>query len=678
MAEIEPHDPAASDKSVGPPTWLLWGVPMALALVLRWVSLDLNSMSHDELSTWARTEYPRLRGVIQYGVVPDYHPPGHFMLIWVIKQLGFESAVALRLPSVLAGVLSVGVLYRIGAQLYDRWTGSLSAMLMAVSWPLIFYSQDARAYAFLVLFTLLSIDASARVVRALHEERSPCRWHWAQLVLSGAAAAYVHYYGLFFVGLLGMGSIIVLLPHASAVLRAALGFIAISLLYVPWLPTLLDDLNHAKTWVVRHDVDFFPRWWTWIHGGAEAPAIAAAAIVVLGAWAALLRSSDKPRFRWTATILVVAWLVMPGLIAFLKSLWSTPALTNRNILPSVPAAILLVAQAIRYFPGKTLVRSVLFVGMFGSLLWNLISVKAYYEEPTKEEYRDVVKTIVDADTGFLFARCGIRAHFAYYLEQFGATPEIDKNLCRKHQLGEFEDRNAGKPITFVRVHYKPDQEVLDYLDDHYLTTQLFKRRDAVAMRLEPRPVEPEPVATEPDVVPISDESSPDEALQEDSLGQVETNAAEPGCSTDMPRLDRVGSWSMWPFRPGQLMDTLENGVRFRRNTEDDGRAHLCMKNRVPVDGAVTFSGEWSVQFGDGGGGAQLSARYYGADGKWVKGEDEERPVWLVKTTKKKLQNQAYEKTLQAPKAAKDVQLCLILSGTEGSIELLDTCVESTH
>ena len=122
----------SSAASAQIPPWAYWAVPVLLAFVLRIVSLELNSMSHDELSTWARTEYNRARGVITYGVKPDYHPPGHFLLIFAIKKLGWETAFALRLPSVIAGALSVGVLYRIGRQLFDRWTGCMAALLVEV------------------------------------------------------------------------------------------------------------------------------------------------------------------------------------------------------------------------------------------------------------------------------------------------------------------------------------------------------------------------------------------------------------------------------------------------------------------------------------------------------------------------------------------------------------------
>jgi len=650
------------------PDWVFWLIPVLVALLLRHTALELNSLSHDELSTWARTEYSKVRGVIEYGVKPDYHPPGHFLLIWGVKQLGWESAYALRLPSVLASVLSVGFMYRIGRDLYDRWTGSMAALLMSVNWACVYYAQDARAYAFLILFGLMSVDASIRIVRSFRSQQVPSALDWIQLILAGAAGAYVHYYGLFFVGLLGIGCLLVLVRQPKAALKTALGFLGILVLYGPWIPILFDDLGHSKTWVVRHGVEFFPRWWGWLFGNADVPARTAAAVVALGGWAMVVRKGDKSaNIRWATTGLVIAWLVMPGMVAFVKSLLSTPALTNRNILPSAPAAFLLIAVAVRHFPGKSVVQALVFAGILGTSVWDLVVVKSYYQTPTKEEYRDAVKAVAVHAPDALFARCGIKAHFAYYLKQYGSEAEIDKNLCREEHLEGFKERNTDRALSFVRVHYKPEQVVLDHLDDTYLTSQVFKARDAVGMLLRPRVSEPPPAARE------LDEPEPSEDVE---LGDEAIEADVEACGSDFPPLNRIGAWSVWPYRPGLLMDTLDSGVRLRRSTEDDARVLMCMRGRQPVSGAVHFSGKWLVGFGEGGGTAQISARYFGSDKKWVSGTELDRPVWVVKTSKTSIEMTEFDKVYQAPPAAESVQLCLVLTGAESLIELHDACVEA--
>ena len=391
----------------------------------------------------------------------------------------------------------------------------------------------------------------------------------------------------------------------------------------------------------------------------------AAIIVLLGGWSMVVRKGEKDTtVPWFAIGMVLAWLLVPGLVAFTKSLLSTPALTNRNILSSAPALFLLVAVTIRYFPGKLPVRSVLFLGVVGTSVWDLVVTKEYYEKPTKEEYRDVIKAVVDAAPGVPFARCGIKAHFAYYLKQYGASVEIEKNLCREPHLVDFEARAMDGEFSFVRVHYRPDQLILDHLDETYLTKQVFKARDAVGMVLRPRVFSSE---TKPEI----DET----AIAEDKTAIAEDKPeASTACGEKEPQLNRIGAWSVWPYRPGILMDTLEQGVRLRRSTDDSDRLLMCMRGRFGVADALRFSGAWSVIFGEGGGTAQLSARYYGSDNKWVAGEAEQRPVWMVKTTKKSMEMTPFDKLLKPPENARTVQLCVIVTGAESRVELQDICV----
>ena len=68
----------------------------------------------------------------------------------------------MRLPSIIAGTLAIPALYLLGRELYDRRTGLVAAAFGAASPLLIWYSQEARMYAFVELFGLLAaVDAAA-------------------------------------------------------------------------------------------------------------------------------------------------------------------------------------------------------------------------------------------------------------------------------------------------------------------------------------------------------------------------------------------------------------------------------------------------------------------------------------------------------------------------------------
>ena len=73
--------------------------------------------------------------------------------------------LAVRLPSLIAGTLVIPALYELGRELYDRRTGLIAAAFGAVSPLLIWYSQEARMYAFVTLFGLLALLTQLRAIR---------------------------------------------------------------------------------------------------------------------------------------------------------------------------------------------------------------------------------------------------------------------------------------------------------------------------------------------------------------------------------------------------------------------------------------------------------------------------------------------------------------------------------
>ena len=78
-------------------------------------------------------------------------PPLYYALAWVWTQVTGTGEFGLRSLSALAGVATVPVAYLLGAELRGRRAGLMAAALVAVNPMLLWYSQEARAYALLVL-----------------------------------------------------------------------------------------------------------------------------------------------------------------------------------------------------------------------------------------------------------------------------------------------------------------------------------------------------------------------------------------------------------------------------------------------------------------------------------------------------------------------------------------------
>src|SRR4249920_788834 len=143
--------------------WIVAGLT-AGAAALRFATLGLQSYHHDEVVTASRV----LRGSFWHAMdavgFSESAPPLYYALAWVWTQVTGTGEVGLRSFSALAGVATVPVAYLLGAELRDRAAGIAAAALVAVNPMLLWYSQEARAYALLVLLTSISFLYFARVL----------------------------------------------------------------------------------------------------------------------------------------------------------------------------------------------------------------------------------------------------------------------------------------------------------------------------------------------------------------------------------------------------------------------------------------------------------------------------------------------------------------------------------
>ena len=154
---------------------------MALAVILRLERVQWT-MTHDEAYTFAAF------GQSLFSALSDYHLPNnhvfHSILVYFSTHLFGIAPWAVRLPAFTAGVLLIPAVYWMAKRFHDRWTALGAAFLAAWFRPLIDYSDSARGYTLVALFTVLTI-ALADVVR-----REKNLFAWLLMVLFSALGLF--------------------------------------------------------------------------------------------------------------------------------------------------------------------------------------------------------------------------------------------------------------------------------------------------------------------------------------------------------------------------------------------------------------------------------------------------------------------------------------------------------
>ena len=188
--------------------WLVAGLT-ALAAALRFATLGSQAYHHDEIVTASRVLRADFWHAMNAVGFSESAPPLYYALAWLWTQATGTGEVGLRSLSALFGVATVPVAYLLGAELPklrsavpfpgyrgERNSGAsraglVAAALVAVNPMLLWYSQEARGYALLVLLTAV---AALYFVRALDGGRRRDLHGWG--IAAGLALA-THYFALF-------------------------------------------------------------------------------------------------------------------------------------------------------------------------------------------------------------------------------------------------------------------------------------------------------------------------------------------------------------------------------------------------------------------------------------------------------------------------------------------------
>ena len=164
---------------------------LAGALLLRLQGIDGQGFWVDEHASILMAgdgPYPAIARIRS-----DVHPPFYFSLLHYWMRVFGDSEAAVRLLLAAASIATVGFLYRLGHLLYGARTAWMTALIAATSLLQIYYAQEARSYAWLMLFTVLSMDA---LVRWRLTTRTRHVWLYG---LWTVALLYTHYFALLFV-----------------------------------------------------------------------------------------------------------------------------------------------------------------------------------------------------------------------------------------------------------------------------------------------------------------------------------------------------------------------------------------------------------------------------------------------------------------------------------------------
>jgi Dolichyl-phosphate-mannose-protein mannosyltransferase len=321
-----------SRQTTDHPAGIIWRPGGALILAAGLIySLHLKrTLGASEAYTALTAGQASLGAVIRSALRFDPGKPPLYPVIvhGFIAVLG-NGEVALRLPSVIFAMISVGLLLVLGAELFEGQVGFAAALLWALTPLAVIYGQWARMYAMLIALSLGQFLVLWRL------RSRPSGWEIAGCGLLGAAMLYTHLGSALFIG-----SEAVILARATwRGERSRAAWLALVLAAVLFLPFLPIAARQMRDLVIGHWLDWIgpaqpTSWLRKVASFVAASGIAAG--LILGP---RLETDDREPIRWCAVI-----GLMPIVALTAVSIAIRPMFAIRYIAPSAAMLTLLITR----------------------------------------------------------------------------------------------------------------------------------------------------------------------------------------------------------------------------------------------------------------------------------------------------------------------------------------------
>jgi len=150
-----------------------------------WLSKCGSSLSLDETITYWVVQ-GGFKNAIYRAVNYQGSGPIHYLIVWLFVQIGGNSEIVLRLPSIFACILLCIVLYRFSCKIFDKESAFLGIIVLLCLDGIFVFAVVARSYA---LALLLSVGSTYALYR--WTESNERRYKFLYILLS-TLTVYTH------------------------------------------------------------------------------------------------------------------------------------------------------------------------------------------------------------------------------------------------------------------------------------------------------------------------------------------------------------------------------------------------------------------------------------------------------------------------------------------------------
>ncbi|MFI5152992.1 MAG: glycosyltransferase family 39 protein [Chitinophagales bacterium] len=330
------------------------------------------------------------------------------ILLYFWMRVFGESEVATRSLSLLFGLLTIPLFFRLLRYWFNKSITFYGTLLLAVNPMFVYYATESRSYAMLILSTTISTLLFVRLL--LNSRWSTAFWYGFSI----AIGVYIHYF-----------AILVTIVHAGTLSRKNFSkkyitafLIAGAVALVGILPLFLFP-PRAKTqvdWILKPD---FPTLWYVFSaefGGGYVIVLLAACLFFV--WRGMNWKNAKPD-ELIPEKLSIVWSIFPILLLFLFSVLVKPVFLRRFFVWCVPGTALFSCLCIILTNWSRQLKSLVLILVIGLITWKTVVFSRLKGSGFEESVAFMKKRIKPGDAVIVYPYFW-ELDVNYYLDKSGS------------------------------------------------------------------------------------------------------------------------------------------------------------------------------------------------------------------------------------------------------------------
>ena len=403
------------------------GIPALLAAFLSFIEITGRSLGFDEAATV--TIASQHGSALGSAIAHDGgNMSGYYLLTHLLIGAFGDGLLVIRFVSALAIIATVALIGMIALRLFERRVAFAAGVLGAVSLPLVYWAQNARGYALMAAFAcaaFLSFVAIAQPAPGGGDRRVGRR-HWIAYVVFMTLALYSS-----FVAILVVPAQLVMLVRRGRLARRLLLALAVVAAFCTPLVLLATGRGSSQLfWLPRPTRKAEMQVLQLLTSAGLQPnfhrtpsttpllILTVAALLVM-AWVIFSGLRRGRPGQWGG-LMLLAWLAIPVVLAWLESYIAQPIFLPRNLLMCVPPVALLLGLGLsdrRLPPAMALSAFVVLVALRA---WQVTASYGVSPEPWQQTTSYVLARAHPGDC-IAFYPEDARMAFGYYVASGSAA-----------------------------------------------------------------------------------------------------------------------------------------------------------------------------------------------------------------------------------------------------------------